>query len=629
MADSRVDILLALKSKIEGVDKVIDVLTKVGKASLIAGAAFAVFAAKTAISQSSQFVDAATRIETTVEAVQVLGRAAEDAGDNLGGMEKQLLLVKKNTVEAAQGNSKLTDAYATLQLNAKALTALRPDQIYEQIAFAVVNAKNQQSAYNAAVDILGTKQAPRLLEVLQRLGRVGYAGLRDEIQQTHGLISEETARTLEESGDRLQQLQNRFVVFAGETVAKLAPLITALETVARWAMGMIQGIQDLTEYAGASAANAWALVSGMPLIDLTQKDPPKPTSPAPVIPSGPDDAAKRDMALRSLQFELTNRRAELAQLDADYTRTDFQKRDEKLLLMREELRVLEEINAAKLKEEGPIGLNDAGGRRSDISPEDLKTLNEQNKRQGEIDQLKSSLLEIRLQFFDIQQTLQNGIGGAIQGLLTGTMSWGDAFRYVGSTMVTGVINAFANMASEFIARRTLMFLFGRKLDAAEVAAGAAKNTALTAQTVAKASVETVALTPPATLASISSFGLAAALGVAALAAVLAFREKGGPVTAGRPYIVGEKRPELFVPSVSGTILPSVPDMVTASRSAAPAASSSGGSSGAKGRDKEGSRVNVAYFNDESRAMDWLSKQSGRKTLFRRLNRDREELGVEG
>lgn len=36
------------------------------------------------------------------------------------------------------------------------------------------------------------------------------------------------------------------------------------------------------------------------------------------------------------------------------------------------------------------------------------------------------------------------------------------------------------------------------------------------------------------------------------------REHGGPVTAGRPYIVGEKRPELFVPNTSGVILPRVP-----------------------------------------------------------------------
>lgn len=37
-----------------------------------------------------------------------------------------------------------------------------------------------------------------------------------------------------------------------------------------------------------------------------------------------------------------------------------------------------------------------------------------------------------------------------------------------------------------------------------------------------------------------------------------YREGGGPVKAGRPYVVGEKRPELFVPKTDGTILPSVP-----------------------------------------------------------------------
>lgn len=35
------------------------------------------------------------------------------------------------------------------------------------------------------------------------------------------------------------------------------------------------------------------------------------------------------------------------------------------------------------------------------------------------------------------------------------------------------------------------------------------------------------------------------------------REMGGPVQAGKAYLVGEKRPELFVPGTSGTILPDV------------------------------------------------------------------------
>ena len=36
------------------------------------------------------------------------------------------------------------------------------------------------------------------------------------------------------------------------------------------------------------------------------------------------------------------------------------------------------------------------------------------------------------------------------------------------------------------------------------------------------------------------------------------REGGGPVDAGKAYVVGEKRPELFIPKMAGTILPAVP-----------------------------------------------------------------------
>lgn len=38
------------------------------------------------------------------------------------------------------------------------------------------------------------------------------------------------------------------------------------------------------------------------------------------------------------------------------------------------------------------------------------------------------------------------------------------------------------------------------------------------------------------------------------------RAAGGPVSAGTPYIVGEKRPELFVPNVAGRIIPNLKNM---------------------------------------------------------------------
>jgi len=53
-------------------------------------------------------------------------------------------------------------------------------------------------------------------------------------------------------------------------------------------------------------------------------------------------------------------------------------------------------------------------------------------------------------------------------------------------------------------------------------------------------------------------GLKSLPGMGGLTGSVSYRAAGGPVQAGRAYVVGEKRPELFVPSQSGMILPKLP-----------------------------------------------------------------------
>lgn len=50
-------------------------------------------------------------------------------------------------------------------------------------------------------------------------------------------------------------------------------------------------------------------------------------------------------------------------------------------------------------------------------------------------------------------------------------------------------------------------------------------------------------------------GGASAIGSTGIANLLGFRANGGPVSGQSPYIVGERGPELFVPSVSGNVVP--------------------------------------------------------------------------
>lgn len=165
----------------------------------------------------------------------------------------------------------------------------------------------------------------------------------------------------------------------------------------------------------------------------------------------------------------------------------------------------------------------------------------------------------------------NGISDSIQGLIKGTMDWGDALRNIGSSILDGVISAFSRMFAEWIVGRLLMQQTNQAASTAEGATDAA----------AKA--------PGALFSSISSWGAAAAIGLAALGVALAgisgaFAEGGRPPT-GRPALVGEQGPELFIPDVAGTIIPAgMTSQFLSERHAAPArVGMSGAAQGGRGQ----------------------------------------------
>lgn len=150
------------------------------------------------------------------------------------------------------------------------------------------------------------------------------------------------------------------------------------------------------------------------------------------------------------------------------------------------------------------------------------------------------------------------ISSGITGLIMGTKTWGQALMQIGNTILTTIVEAIVQMGVRWILTQLAMAAFGR-----------ATAVAATASLIPIAAAQAAIWSAPATLATISSYGDAAVMAppeiATAQALVLAAsaREFGGPVAAGMPYVVGEKRPELFVPSQSGYIVPSVPQGASA------------------------------------------------------------------
>lgn len=151
----------------------------------------------------------------------------------------------------------------------------------------------------------------------------------------------------------------------------------------------------------------------------------------------------------------------------------------------------------------------------------------------------------------------------------------------------------------------------------------------TSEVIAAESAKAPLLQANAAAASIGTAGVAAASGmtwalvaIGAITAALAFREQGGPVTAGRPYIVGEKRPEVFIPAQNGFIAPSLDAAagMLAPQYVAPGLDPASGVSA-----QQPAPMNVALVASYKDAEEWLETQKGRGRIVQIMKEERGAL----
>ncbi|GKX40421.1 hypothetical protein SOASR014_41600 [Pectobacterium carotovorum subsp. carotovorum] len=147
--------------------------------------------------------------------------------------------------------------------------------------------------------------------------------------------------------------------------------------------------------------------------------------------------------------------------------------------------------------------------------------------------------------------LAGNASNAFTGILTGSMTAGDAMRSLGSTVLNSLVNTFVQMGVEWVKSAVMGAATQQAATVATTATSVAGVATTTAASTAAAATTTAAWTPAAIVASIGSFGGAAAIGIGAVLGALAMgvagkRKNGGPVSAGGLYQVGEGgMPEIY------------------------------------------------------------------------------------
>ena len=212
-------------------------------------------------------------------------------------------------------------------------------------------------------------------------------------------------------------------------------------------------------------------------------------------------------------------------------------------------------------------------------------------------------------FADVFNAATASISNSIQGLIYGTMTWGAALANIGTSIIKSIIQSFADMLAQWIMTHVLM--------KGVLTAWSAVKAAFVAKDVAVSNAGEAAKTPAlvanATWASISSWGIAVGVGLAAIAAVLAatgaFKE-GGYTGDGNPndFAGIVHRGEYVVPADAvdrigvGTL-----EAITSGESvSAPLATPGAAASPIT--------LNMGVFDDPRRLSDWARSNEGRTVL---------------
>lgn len=162
----------------------------------------------------------------------------------------------------------------------------------------------------------------------------------------------------------------------------------------------------------------------------------------------------------------------------------------------------------------------------------------------------------------VVENFSSQFGNAFEKMIFDSESLGESISGMAEGMARSVVNALGQMAAQWIAYQLVQMMVGKT-----AAATAASATALEAQSMAvmaglNAFASTAAIPivgpamAPAAMTAALTVAQPMAMTIAGLSAsAAAARATGGPVSDGKPYLVGERGAELFVPNTSGAIVP--------------------------------------------------------------------------
>ncbi|MGA2444095.1 MAG: hypothetical protein ABSG50_01550 [Opitutaceae bacterium] len=486
----------------------------------------------------------------SAEAYQVLRYEFQQAGGDLGHLNMALTQQTRTMVLARTGVGAAADAYRTLGLNVSQLEQLSPELRLQAIMQAIMGASDQSRAFQAAGLILGERGLPLLLSALKNLATEGYDKLAAAAKAAGAVMSDQNVKLLADAKQRLDNFKRTTMPIAAGT-----------------AIGWAQTAMD---WVGSYVANVVNFYSGLPPAGNFIRPPepkPEPNQPAGLAPE--EEAIKARLLYLQQQYD---------QVSGDGLQTEIEKRerlyailqstldmqnmllamkyanihagpdvdegtltDAQLDLLKEKRQLLDDIAKIKQKANAITGnqlpaytrIKDKFGTQENpmLNPDYLSV------GQGLGAGAMSWATSLGSQGQQIAGLLQNTLGQTVSGIsqgitgwITGTEKWGDSLRQIGSSILQTIIQTIVQIGIQWVVTQIMMAVAGKTIAAASTAA-----------LVPIAMMQSAIWAAPATLATIASWGGAAAAAPFEIAGAIGATEAMGLVGAKEGgYFPGEE-----------------------------------------------------------------------------------------
>lgn len=524
--------------------------------------------ARNAVTLAGNLKDQSEALGVSIESLQVYRFALENAGGKAELFDKAVATSNRALVEARTNSGSVADAFQALGLSAERLSQLSVDERFLEISRAVSSSKDPLAAFTAAGQILGTKQLPTLLNALRDVTAKGLTPFAAEMSRMGLIIDSETVKRLDAAEKSIARLKLRTTIAVGESIGAGDRLLdgfakNSVETTKAVFASLFAQLRGPQAQQEAALRLALALAQASPPIETA-------TATAPAV-----ELASRELVIKSKLAELDRQRAAV---EGNALTEDAAKRTAVVDILDEQARQLRELQ--KIRSQGvALSANEA-----DLTESQLASLNELRDIQAQILALRQEAAELggivpgraelsRRSAAGVNDPTQNSgfvsvrdsagvgvndfltqggsageqiagsitgsIGTAAQGVSDIIIGWATGARNFVDILQTTGLSILQQMLDSLIEIGVKQVLNGNAAKAIALgwkALTSGLRAADTVETVAAEATKTPILATNAALASASSFGIGAVIGIAALAlalgAFLAGFEQGGYTGAG-------------------------------------------------------------------------------------------------